>query len=297
VWLRAGGTCGPASVSASAVPFSATCRSSALSERARHEQCVGRGRGNGYVLDVLATFTMPATRPVVAPYLCRLAAARSGQPRALDSTAQRSCNGARCMEATMAASVEPASRPVEDGLAQDLHQVGIQGGSAILTGGVPCVRARRKAERILRSREDAVDVVHALFADLIPRWSHDVDLPYLYRAITNRCLNVVRDRGTRARLLEREQQAATPVGRVASATGRRRRPDRALADRLDQSHMEVLVARFVDDMTQDEIATHLKVSRKTIGKRLTAFARGPRSARTCVMTAHACIGEPIRGSG
>jgi RNA polymerase sigma-70 factor, ECF subfamily len=127
----------------------------------------------------------------------------------------------------------------------------------------------RKAERILRSREDAVDVVHALFVDLIPRWSHDVDLPYLYRAVTNRCLNVVRDRGTRARLLEREQQAAAPIARV-------RLDDQivgvgliaALADRLDQVHMEVLVARFVDDMTQDEIAEHLGVSRKTIGKRL-----------------------------
>jgi RNA polymerase sigma-70 factor (ECF subfamily) len=127
----------------------------------------------------------------------------------------------------------------------------------------------RKAERILRSREDAVDVVHALFVDLIPRWSTDVDLPYLYRAVTNRCLNVVRDRGTRARLLEREQQAAAPVARV-------RLDDQivgvgliaALAERLDQAHMEVLVARFVDDMTQDEIAEHLGVSRKTIGKRL-----------------------------
>lgn len=127
----------------------------------------------------------------------------------------------------------------------------------------------RKAERILRSREDAVDVVHALFVDLIPRWSRDVDLPYLYRAVTNRCLNVVRDRGTRARLLEKEHQAAAPVGRV-------RLDDQivgvgliaALAERLDASHMEVLVARFVDDMTQDEIAAHLKLSRKTIGKRL-----------------------------
>jgi DNA-directed RNA polymerase specialized sigma24 family protein len=50
----------------------------------------------------------------------------------------------------------------------------------------------RKAERLLRSREDAVDVVHALFADLIPSWTPDVDLPYLYRAVTNRCLNLVR---------------------------------------------------------------------------------------------------------
>jgi RNA polymerase sigma-70 factor (ECF subfamily) len=127
----------------------------------------------------------------------------------------------------------------------------------------------RKAERILRSRDDAVDVVHALFADLLPRWSKDVDLPYLYRAVTNRCLNAVRDRGTRARLLEREHVAAAPVGRV-------RLDDEvvgvgliaALAERLDQGHLEVLVARFVDDMTQEEIAEHLGLSRKTIGKRL-----------------------------
>jgi RNA polymerase sigma factor (sigma-70 family) len=127
----------------------------------------------------------------------------------------------------------------------------------------------RKAERVLRSREDAVDVVHALFADLIPRWNSDVDLPYLYRAVTNRCLNLVRDRGTRARLLEREQTVAAPVGRV-------RLDDQIvglsliaqLTDRLDAAHMEILVARFVDDMTQDEIAEHLKISRKTVGRRL-----------------------------
>jgi RNA polymerase sigma-70 factor (ECF subfamily) len=127
----------------------------------------------------------------------------------------------------------------------------------------------RKAERVLRSREDATDVVHALFVDLIPRWDRSMDLPYLYRAVTNRCLNVLRDRATRARLLEREGTAAAPIGRV-------RLDDQvvgvgllaALADRLDEGHMQVLVARFVDDMTQDEIAAQLGLSRKTIGKRL-----------------------------
>ena len=127
----------------------------------------------------------------------------------------------------------------------------------------------RKAERMLRSREDAVDVVHALFADLIPSWTSAVDLPYLYRAVTNRCLNLVRDRGTRARLLEREATAAAPLGRV-------RLDDEvvgvgllaALAERLDDGHLQVLVCRFLDDMTQDEIADQLGVSRKTIGKRL-----------------------------
>jgi RNA polymerase sigma-70 factor (ECF subfamily) len=127
----------------------------------------------------------------------------------------------------------------------------------------------RKAQRILRNRDDAVDVVHALFADLIPKWNRDMDLPYLYRAVTNRCLNALRDRGTRERLLAREQVVAAPVGRV-------RLDDEVvglgliakLVERLDASHMEVLVARFVDDMTQEEIAAHLGLSRKTIGKRL-----------------------------
>nr|HEX4316940.1 sigma-70 family RNA polymerase sigma factor [Kofleriaceae bacterium] len=126
----------------------------------------------------------------------------------------------------------------------------------------------RKAERVLRSRQDAVDVVHALFVDLIPKWKPEMDLPYLYRAVTNRCLNALRDRGTRARLLEREGAAPAP--------GRVRLDDQVvgvgliaqLADRLDEAHLEVLVCRFVDDMTQDEIATQLGVSRKTIGKRL-----------------------------
>ena len=127
----------------------------------------------------------------------------------------------------------------------------------------------RKAERVLRNREDAVDVVHGLFADLIPRWTKDVDLPYLYRAVTNRCLNMVRDRATRARLLEREGTTVAPVGRVkleehVVGVGLLA----ALAEKLDESHMEVLVARFVDDMTQEEIAEHLGLSRKTIGKRL-----------------------------
>ena len=127
----------------------------------------------------------------------------------------------------------------------------------------------RKAERLLRDRQDALDVVHALFVDLIPKWHKAVDLPYLYRAVTNRCLNLVRDRGTRERLLAREGAAVAPLGRV-------RLDDEVvglgliakLAERLDDGHMEVLVARFVDDMTQEEIAAHLGLSRKTIGKRL-----------------------------
>ena len=127
----------------------------------------------------------------------------------------------------------------------------------------------RKAERLLRNRDDAVDIVQAVFVDLIPRWTSTVDLPYLYKAVTNRCLNHLRDRSNRARLLARQGTAVAPQGRV-------RCDDQVLgldllvrlSDRLDEGHMQTLVCRFVDDMTHEETATHLGLSRKTIGKRL-----------------------------
>jgi RNA polymerase sigma-70 factor, ECF subfamily len=127
----------------------------------------------------------------------------------------------------------------------------------------------RKAERLLRSRDDAVDVVQGLFVDLVQRPPPVMDLPYLYRAITNRCLNHLRDRATRARLLARQADVLGGGGRV-------RCDDRVigldllaqLTDRLDARHLEVLVCRFVDDMTQEEIAEHLGTSRRTVGKRL-----------------------------
>lgn len=128
----------------------------------------------------------------------------------------------------------------------------------------------RKAERILRNREDAVDVVQALFVELISsRREEPVDLPYLYRAITNRALNVLRDARGRARLLEREQMTLAPRGRLADST-RVVGLDllTRLCDQLDEAHREVMVARYLDEMTQDEIAELYGVSRKTVGKRL-----------------------------
>jgi predicted DNA-binding protein (UPF0251 family) len=41
-----------------------------------------------------------------------------------------------------------------------------------------------------------------------------------------------------------------------------------VVDRLDQACAEVLVYRYFDDLTQDEIAALQEVSRKTVGTRL-----------------------------
>lgn len=127
----------------------------------------------------------------------------------------------------------------------------------------------RKAERVLQNRDDALDVVQGVFVDMLQKGQTEADLPYLYTAVTSRCLNLLRNRNTRARLLEGEEPALRgPV---------RTRCDEhvigldlltKLATRLDESTLQVLVYRYFDDLTQDEIADMMDLSRKTIGKRL-----------------------------
>ncbi len=129
----------------------------------------------------------------------------------------------------------------------------------------------RKAERMLRSRADAEDVVHALFVDLLEKRDAVVDLPYLYRAVTNRCLALLRDASNRARLLERNDVALRGPARTPL-------DDQVLdlafvvtlVRELDERDAEVLAYHFLDDMGQEEIADLLGVSRKTVGHRIAA---------------------------
>src|SRR5262245_41332091 len=120
----------------------------------------------------------------------------------------------------------------------------------------------RKAERFLGSREDARDVVQGLFLDMLERKQLSADLPYLYRAVTNRCLNHIRNRDTKTRLLAEKEKPACGVPRT--------RCDEAVIGldlvrriiaRLDRKSGEILAYRYFDDMQQDEIAALLGASR------------------------------------
>lgn len=130
----------------------------------------------------------------------------------------------------------------------------------------------RKAERMLGSRADAQDLVQALFVDLHAKGETAPDLPYLYRAITNRCLTFLRDERNRARLLEGHDDALRgPVRTLCE--------DRVvgldlllkLTRSLDERALEILFYRYFDDMTQEEIADVVGLSRKTVGKTLDAI--------------------------
>jgi RNA polymerase sigma-70 factor (ECF subfamily) len=127
----------------------------------------------------------------------------------------------------------------------------------------------RKAGRMLGNSADAEDVVQSVFIELFQRGRREADLPYLFRAVTTRCLNLLRDTGNRKRLLQYQETALRgPV--------RTRCDDEVividlmlkLVDFLDRDSAEVLAYRYFDDMTQDEIASLQGVSRKTVGARL-----------------------------
>lgn len=127
----------------------------------------------------------------------------------------------------------------------------------------------RKAERVLQNRDDAMDVVQGVFVDMLQKGQTDAELPYLYTAVTSRCLNLLRNRTTRTRLLEQEDSSLRgPI---------RTRCDEhvigldllsKLAARLDEPTLQVLVCRYFDDLTQEEVAQALDLSRKTVGRRL-----------------------------
>jgi RNA polymerase sigma factor (sigma-70 family) len=150
----------------------------------------------------------------------------------------------------------------------------------------------RKAKRMLHNRVDAEDVVQGLFVDLLQSGGTSgpdpaqLELGYLYRAVTHRCLNVLRDAQNRRRLLDQREAPALPARTTCEARAIDLDLLLKLSAQLDQLSCEMLVYRFIDDMTQDEIAELTGYSRKTVGKRLD-------DARTAVLrlAGHAPGGE------
>lgn len=136
----------------------------------------------------------------------------------------------------------------------------------------------RKCQRMLQNKEDAEDIVQGLFVDMLRKKQIDLDLPYLYRAVTNRCINFLKYRDNRRRLLEKQDQVLRGPVRI-------RCDDLTvgldlvtkLMDRLDKKSIEILIYRYFDDMTQEEIADLMKLSRKTVGKRLNKIREQVRS--------------------
>ena len=138
----------------------------------------------------------------------------------------------------------------------------------------------RKARRMLANEADALDVVQGLFIDLLQKGKTEVDLPYLYQAVTRRCLNWLRDERNRARLLAGERSSLMASARISPDTqvlGLRALD--LLAGRLDASVLETLVYRYFDEMGVEEIGEVMRVSRKTVSARLKLAEQAVREMR------------------
>jgi RNA polymerase sigma factor (sigma-70 family) len=129
----------------------------------------------------------------------------------------------------------------------------------------------RTAYGITGNRQDAEDVLQAVFLKLLSRGTPQVDgnlKGYLYRAAVNRSLDLLDARRRRPQLLD-AHLSATPLtpDDPAFKQEMHRRLYEAMT-KLPADTAELLTLRYVHDASDAEIATMLGVSRTVVAVRL-----------------------------
>ncbi len=132
----------------------------------------------------------------------------------------------------------------------------------------------RLAYRFTHNHDDALDVLQETFAYLLrkaPNLTLTAKLTtYLYPAVKNISISLLRERRKaehhrteQARVLDEETLTAPPPEHDPSHTDVAR-----LMSVLPEPQREVLLMRFLDDMTTEEIATALEIPQGTVKSRL-----------------------------
>jgi RNA polymerase sigma factor (sigma-70 family) len=129
----------------------------------------------------------------------------------------------------------------------------------------------RRAKRLLGDEQDAREVVQEIFTSLLDRpqqfEGRSKLLTWLYSATTHSCLNRIRNRKTRLRLLEAhgevaEAKAIDLEGMTAA---------REILSRLPEDLAQAAVYYYFDQMTHAEIAEVMSCSRRHVGDLLERF--------------------------
>jgi RNA polymerase sigma factor (sigma-70 family) len=124
----------------------------------------------------------------------------------------------------------------------------------------------RRARRILGNEIDAGEVLQEVFLSLVERpeqfAAKSAFTSFLYAVTTNACLVLLRNSRRRAALLDRELEPRT---RHAGPAAEARVAATALLRRLPERLARVAVYYYVDEMTHEEIAELLGLSRRQIG--------------------------------
>lgn len=132
----------------------------------------------------------------------------------------------------------------------------------------------RRCQGVLRDHNEAKDAAQEVFIIVMQKghqYRGDADVAgWLYRITTNLCLNRLRS-GKRRNVREQSEQVMNwstvkvpdPYERF-SAKGRLH----DLLIKLDKLGQQILVYRYLDGFTQEEISTLIQKSRRTVCKRL-----------------------------
>jgi RNA polymerase sigma-70 factor (ECF subfamily) len=129
----------------------------------------------------------------------------------------------------------------------------------------------RRCRALLGDGEEARDMVQEVFLRAVRSAAafrgEASPTTWLYRITTNLCLNRLRDRKAEVPIEivapALRAHGPSPEGETAA-----RQAAEALLDGLDRRTREAVVYRYLDGMTQDEIARVTGWSRRTVGKRL-----------------------------
>ena len=129
----------------------------------------------------------------------------------------------------------------------------------------------RRARQLLADDEAARDATQDVFMRVIRGGGSVPAQPtptaWLHCVTTNLCLNQLRDRKRRSDLLSRGHAPETTV----AASGEARATVLEILKLVPEDLQDVAVYFFLDELTYDEIADLIGVSKRTVSNRLSAF--------------------------
>lgn len=142
-----------------------------------------------------------------------------------------------------------------------------------------------RAKGFLKNEEAAWEAVQDIFLKVLEVGDkfrgESSPWTWLYRITTNHCLNLIRSQKAWHKAAEGLTRQQLALSLELQDSGASVLIDRhsfvKLLEEEDETTQKILFAYFMDELTQEEIAVMLKISRKTIYKRLKKFTEKARS--------------------
>ena len=130
-----------------------------------------------------------------------------------------------------------------------------------------------RARAILGSEADALDILHDVFETVLARRAllrqRGVSVSWFYQVTTNRALNRIRNSTTRRNLLDAAGRATDDVLRASQqSTQEATHLARKVLESLPEELAEIAVYYYLDEMTQEEIASLISCSRRNVSHKL-----------------------------